>query len=158
MNERLQSIIAGAYTDKHRIMSTNLSKGQHICAHASGDVIVWTHSDTMSFRERVEVLKSVSPAQFQALKILHAECDAKWKAELASRSLGSNNPLRFERAANGVNWEANLGSGKIIIMDAVNDGCHFCSSFGPDSDKSFAGFMPGCDQKEAREMVHLLLS
>jgi hypothetical protein len=61
--------------------------------------------------------------------------------------------------ANYINtWEAKVGSGKLILWPPQpsdnHPGVSYTSSFGPHSDKSFTGFLPGLNVEEAMLLAY----
>lgn len=62
-------------------------------------------------------------------------------------------------SANYINtWEAKVGSGKLILWPSQPSnsypGVSYTSSFGPHSDKSFTGFLPGLNVEEAMLLAY----
>lgn len=49
---------------------------------------------------------------------------------------------------------AKVGTGRLILYPPVPGGVHYASSFGPDHDNSFSGYMPGLTLEEAKLLVY----
>ena len=82
----------------------------------------------------------------------------------ASRRLRA---LRGTKAEKVLEWEpfsgcptdgtlvAKVGKGRLILQPRPNKkGVGYCSSFGPNSDLSFSGYLPGLTLEEAKKLVH----
>jgi hypothetical protein len=52
-------------------------------------------------------------------------------------------------------WIAKVGRGQLILWTwDIEQGIRYTSSFGPDSDRSFSGYLPGLSLEEAKLLVY----
>lgn len=74
----------------------------------------------------------------------------------ALRGTAAEKPLDWQPCdfAKGESFRAKVGSGTLTIYKHSRGGINYVSSFGPNSEKSFSGFLPGLTMTEAKNLVH----
>jgi hypothetical protein len=153
---KLPQIIQQAEATANKITSKALEPNQHICVHGTDEVIVWEFAASgNAFHKKVYGLPNPSPAQLAQLRALSDECDVIWRTDLIKRAQANPQPERtldFQLNAEEA-WEAKVGRGSITLIPKAK-GIQFISSFGPNSENSFTGYMPGCNLDDAKQYVY----
>lgn len=98
--------------------------------------------------------------------LLPIQIEARNSLAKAARHLRS---LRGTKAEKTLEWEENPRGdlvakvsvkGKLILFknSVFKGGVNYCSSFGPDSDRSFSGFLPCLNLEAAKKLVYFAAS
>lgn len=155
---RLDRIINGACITSDKVISSALDHNQHICAHGTGEIIIWSFEARIrTFLTRVYTFQNYRRDQFEALVAMQRKSDRLWREDLIGRhSIGRRPSKLLEFKMCGDDYVARAGTGRITLWNSEDgEGIHFCCSFGPNSDRSFSGYMPACDMEDAKELVYL---
>lgn len=83
-----------------------------------------------------------------------------------AKSARRNRAIRGTSAEKTLVWEpfqgcpttgvlsAKIGHGRLILCAPTKGGVNYVSSFGPNSDRSFSGYLPGLTLEEAKKLVY----
>ena len=151
----LRDILQGAYaTSDNTVLSYGLAPHQHVCHHGTGEVIVWDFNKTIkAFYKQAFHITDATLEEKAELDKLHAEARALWRSKLITRAASiPEKALKFEHLYKE-QWIAKVKGGSVTLSPTTH-GVRFTCSFGANSDKSFSGFMPGCDLEDAKKYVH----
>jgi hypothetical protein len=157
----LSRVLEGAYPTADKILSSELATNQHICMHGDGTIWVWEFNDQITaFNRALYEYVQATPKQRLKLQLLSIRCRNIWKQELEERAARWAPPKRKLKFSPMLQkdrdtwYEAKVGKGSILLYPS-DHGTGFCASFGPNSDRSFSGYMPACNMEDAQRLVHM---